>query len=459
MAYTKYSLTPADNNAAPPNGAPEGMLPSAVNDTMRDMMAQIRDVGDGIRGGTYTMTAPVITGGSITGVALSGNTFTNPVITGGAISTSTLTGNTFTNPVISGGSINNTPIGATTANTGKFTTLEATGVATMSAGTVSAPAITTTGDTNTGIFFPAADTIAFSEGGTESARFDSAGNLGIGTTNPSSRLHVTASGTAGSATTVAQLYAGSTAGLLVDVTPQTSGTSTVNLYANTGGDFVTSSALVFDTRNAGTRAERMRITSDGDLLVGTTSVPSVSGVSGNNFNVSNTANNGAWSVFQSTGATSNRGIAISYTNASPNNAFNEFIFCRDSTGTRFAVKSNGGIDNFSANNTNLSDERTKKDISNAGNYLDKICAIPVRTFLYKDQTDTDLNLGVIAQEVEKVAPELISNEGFGEIKEGETPLKAIYQTDLQYALMKSIQELKAELDTVKAELATLKAQP
>jgi hypothetical protein len=68
MAYTKYSLTPADNNAAPPNGAPEGMLPSAVNDTMRDMMSQIRDVGDGIRGGTYTMTAPVITGGSVSGI-------------------------------------------------------------------------------------------------------------------------------------------------------------------------------------------------------------------------------------------------------------------------------------------------------------------------------------------------------------------------------------------------------
>ena len=68
MAYTKYSLTPANNNATPPDGAPEGMLPSAVNDTMRDMMAQIRDCGDGIRGGTYTMTAPVITGGSISGI-------------------------------------------------------------------------------------------------------------------------------------------------------------------------------------------------------------------------------------------------------------------------------------------------------------------------------------------------------------------------------------------------------
>jgi glutamate synthase (NADPH/NADH) large chain len=56
------------------------MLPSGVNDTMRDMMAQIRDCGDGIRGGTYTMTAPVITGGSITGI-----TFTSIVVTGGSI--------------------------------------------------------------------------------------------------------------------------------------------------------------------------------------------------------------------------------------------------------------------------------------------------------------------------------------------------------------------------------------
>ena len=97
MAYTKYSLTPANNTAAPPDGAPEGMLPSAVNDTMRDMMAQIRDVGDGIRDGTYTMTAPKITGGTITGV-----TYTNIVVTGGSV-----TGVTFSSSAatITGGSI------------------------------------------------------------------------------------------------------------------------------------------------------------------------------------------------------------------------------------------------------------------------------------------------------------------------------------------------------------------
>jgi hypothetical protein len=62
--------------------------------------------------------------------------------------------------------------------------LNATGVTTVQAGTAAAPAITTTGDTNTGVFFPAADTIAFTEGGVESMRINSAGNVGIGTSSP-----------------------------------------------------------------------------------------------------------------------------------------------------------------------------------------------------------------------------------------------------------------------------------
>ena len=62
------------------------------------------------------------------------------------------------------------------------------------AGTAALPAITTDGDTNTGIFFPAADTIAFSEGGAESMRIDASGNVGIGGT-PSYKLQVTATAT------------------------------------------------------------------------------------------------------------------------------------------------------------------------------------------------------------------------------------------------------------------------
>jgi hypothetical protein len=53
---------------------------------------------------------------------------------------------------------------------------------TTGTGTAAAPAIAPTGDTNTGIFFPAADTIAFGEGGAEAVRIDSSGNVGVGNT-------------------------------------------------------------------------------------------------------------------------------------------------------------------------------------------------------------------------------------------------------------------------------------
>ena len=60
----------------------------------------------------------------------------------------------------------------------------------FAAGTASAPSITTTGDTNTGIFFPAADTIAFTEGGVEVMRINVDGNVAIGDSSPLARLGV-----------------------------------------------------------------------------------------------------------------------------------------------------------------------------------------------------------------------------------------------------------------------------
>jgi hypothetical protein len=60
----------------------------------------------------------------------------------------------------------------------------------VAAGTTAVPSISPSGDSNTGIFFPSADTIAFGEGGVEVGRFDSSGRLGIGTNNPSQKLHL-----------------------------------------------------------------------------------------------------------------------------------------------------------------------------------------------------------------------------------------------------------------------------
>jgi hypothetical protein len=49
----------------------------------------------------------------------------------------------------------------------------------FTAGTVSAPSITFTGDTNTGVFSPATDTVAFANGGTETLRIASTGAIAV----------------------------------------------------------------------------------------------------------------------------------------------------------------------------------------------------------------------------------------------------------------------------------------
>ena len=273
--------------------------------------------------------------------------------------------------------------------------------------------------------------------GTEIMRLTSTGNVGIGTSSPSARLEISTGGA-----TKARIT--STIDNNADLDFYTNGVYRGLIEGNSVGMlFGTVGALpnLFITNNT----ERMRITSGGYLLVGATSTPNQHRIVG--------SASGLWALVVQNNISSNPfGQVIQYENAAPNGTGNAFLYCGDSVTVRAEIRSNGGIANYSANNVNLSDARTKTDIVDAGGYLDKICAIPVRTFKYKDQTDNELNLGVIAQEVEAVAPELVDVSGFGETPEDGVPLKAIYQTDLVYALMKSIQELKAEVDSLKAQL-------
>ena len=146
-------------------------------------------------------------------------------------------------------------------------------------GSAATPAIRGT-DTNTGIFFPAADTIAFSEGGVESMRIDSSGNLGIGTSSPERSLDIRRSSTAGEIGAFINNTAGSTAGNTSSLWFGTwAGAATTNIYnakisavnTDTGS---AASALTFWTYNgsgsSGGVTERARIDSSGNLLVGTT---------------------------------------------------------------------------------------------------------------------------------------------------------------------------------------------
>jgi len=144
--------------------------------------------------------------------------------------------------------------------------------------------------------------------------------------------------------------------------------------------------------------------------------------------------------------------------ATPNNGNARFWSCMDATAERAYIRSNGGLSNYSANDTNLSDRREKTNFAPATSYLDKICAIPVQTFNYIDQNheeDGGLTLGVVAQDVQAVAPELVTESNWA--RKDETPKMrlSIYQTDLQYALMKCIQEQQALITQLTARITAL----
>jgi hypothetical protein len=158
---------------------------------------------------------------------------------------------------------------------------------TVQAGSASTPSLTTAGDTNTGIFFPAADTIAFAEGGVESARIDSSGNMGVGTTSPATRLHVldslsggqfivansqtNSSGKYGSFAT--QHYTNAEEPALCIAVESASNANNV-LIGGALGEFNAATSIQFYTAANNTTtggSERMRLDASGNLGIGTTS--------------------------------------------------------------------------------------------------------------------------------------------------------------------------------------------
>ena len=192
--------------------------------------------------------------------------------------------------------------------------------------------------------------------------------------------------------------------------------------------------LHFGTRSGGSyNFSNMVLDSSGNLLVGKTAQTT-------NYKLEVDSTGGA-AVFYRRGTGTGAVMAI-YSNNYGTEAIAAYF------------RNNGGLSNYSSNDTNLSDQRVKKDIVDSGNYLEKLCNIPVRNFRYnEDAEDGKHHLGVIAQEVEAVAPEFI-NKASWEHKDG--PMDTVYNTDLMFAMMKSIQELSAQVTELKAEVAALK---
>jgi hypothetical protein len=138
-------------------------------------------------------------------------------------------------------------------------------------GAAGTPAYTFTGDTNTGMWSPAADTIAFSEGGVEAMRLNASGNVGIGTSSPSSYGRLSVNGNIVLGPLTRNQATTQSVGVWTTGDPADDGRANIG-FTTVAGGASSSSVITFSTNNYGVSGgERMRIDSSGNVGIGTSS--------------------------------------------------------------------------------------------------------------------------------------------------------------------------------------------
>jgi hypothetical protein len=300
----------------------------------------------------------------------------------------------------------------------------------------------------------AADTIAFTEGGAEAMRIDSSGNVGIKTTTPATELDISTGAITG--------------GVKRYITLTSLNLSSAEIgYADIGVTFnqltagIESGGMNFRCMNDGTirdrylfgggagdvhawftgaDTERMRIDTSGSVFIGTTSALQ----STEKLAILDSAGNACLLAKQTSGA---GGWVHKVWNSatSGNNQFIEFL-------TETSITARGSIDYNRAGNAvrynTTSDQRIKKNIVDAPSAIDLINSVKIRSFDWKE-TGFHVDYGVIAQELNEVAPDAVS---IGEDDEDGT-IKRLWGVDtsvLVPALVKTVQEQQAIIEQLKA---------
>lgn len=308
---------------------------------------------------------------------------------------------------------------------------------------------------------------AYTTGITNTAMtINESGNVGIGTTNPYVKLNVNGISQFGSPTLQTSggeyivlgqnsstgpddgnclglyvLHAAASASPQVKLTYQfrQNDNSGANLYGDviratkeSGSNSTFTSFFTNSTIGVGT--EKMRIFSTGNVGIGTSSD------NGNKFQI-----NGYQSMLPYSGGGSSYGVRFSNNNGAyweirNVDLYNKFQFIYQGSVLADINSSNGVY-------TALSDERKKKDfeISNIG--LSAILAL--EPTLYRMKTDDESEpkqLGFIAQQVQSIMPEACSQIG---------EYLGVQDRPIVAALVKAVQELKAENDTLKTRIENL----
>ena len=226
--------------------------------------------------------------------------------------------------------------------------------------------------------------IVFKENGSEIARFDTSGRLGIGTSSPDNPLHVVGDATfehrtnvefkiqdatdAGGGTRLSSVWKASGSdveigNIEIDLTDGTTGSEDAN--------------IIFKTIGAGSLSERMRIDSAGKLLLGTTSVTS---------GILNAVYSGTYGIDLRGGS----------------GASTLQLFFAGATNVG-SISTNGTSTAFNTS----SDYRLKENVTEVTGAADRVKALnPVR-FNFIADPDKTVD-GFLAHEVQDVVPEAIS---------------------------------------------------
>ena len=314
-------------------------------------------------------------------------------------------------------------------------------------GSASLPSFCFDSDPNTGIFRPASDNLGFAIGGVQRA-FMSATQFNVNTKIVATELDINGNADISGKLTITDStnyegihLNGNNAPCITFVKGTT---STPTWRAGISGY----DGAAFAISTGTSVGDRLHIKSDGKIGIGTTSPSAplhINSDSEHQLKVTASASAGASMQLQSAG-----GYAYQvFTNSSKTWRMGAYggssftLLNHSDSVTALTVTSSGNV-TASGNITANSDISLKDNITPIPDALDKVLQIRGVTFNRNDIEDNPRHAGVIAQEVEKVLPEVVS--------EGKDGIKSVAYGNMVGLLIEAIKEQQEQINMLKEQL-------